>query len=350
MKLNTANRSFYTLVGLVAVPYLALFALGCGLVSYVAARFGADGFGALTGPGWDVRLAVMFFGVIGGGTVTSVWSMRQQWLSTRGLEAHVRARSVDRAGAVDALADRAGVGGRIDVVDEERSFCFSYGIGSPRVAVSTGLLDKVSEDELGAVLAHERYHLRNNDPFKLVVTRSLTRAFFFLPALAFLHRRYLAARELAADRRAVRDWGRTPLAGALVKAVSSPGWSEVGAAAAIGGEAHLGLRVDQLERGAEPALPPVPRAALWATSAGLVGLVAMLVAAIAVAGGPDVLRDRMDSSSMAMGTWSAPLAFAACAGGWAAAVWLVVRWRRRAHRRVRSGTDNRLEHSRKGFT
>lgn len=328
MKLNTANRSFYALVGLVAVPYVALMTVGCGLISYVIARLAADGVGALTGSGWDLRLAFGFLAVIGAGTVASGVSLWRQWRATRGLEAHVRARSTDRDPAVDALAGEVGLPSGVDVVDEDEPFCFTFGISDPRIVISTGLLNRVTSDELGAVLAHERYHVRHNDPLKLIVARSLSRAFFFLPVLAYLHRRYLAARELAADRRAVRDRGRAPLVGALVKAVSSPHWSEVGAAAAIGGGAHLQLRVDQLERGAEPTFPPLPRQVLWATTIGLVVLVAMLVAAVLTAGGPDVLMDRMDSSSMSMSDWPTPVAVAACLGGWGLAAWIVLRWRR----------------------
>lgn len=336
MRLDAANRSFYTLVGLAAVPYLALATVGCGLISYVIARLAADGGSALTGPGWDLRLALGFLTVLGTSTVASGWSLQRQWRATRGLEAHVRSRSASRGPAVDALAGDVDLPSGVDVVDEDDPFCFTYGIRTPRVAVSTGLLDRVTGDELGAVLTHERYHVRNNDPLKLMVARSLTRAFFFLPALTYLHRRYLAARELAADRRAVRDWGRTPLVGALVKAVSGPGWSEMGAAAAIGGSAHLELRVDQLERGAEPAFPPLPRPVLWATSAGLTALVAMLVAAVSAAGGRDALMERMDSSSTAMSDWPALLAFAVCAVGWVLAAGLVLRWLRT---RQRTRTD-----------
>lgn len=229
---DSADRSFYTLVVLVAVPYLALVSLGCGLFTYVVGRLVSDGAEAVLGPGWDVRLALLFFMVTGSGAGIAGWSLRRQWLVTRGLERHVRACRVvpgpssAAPAALDDVADvaeQAGLGGRVDLLTEEEPFCFTYGLRSPRVAVSRGLVDRTSAEELGAVLAHERYHVRHNDPVKLVVARAFIRAFFFLPILRALHHRYLAARELAADRRAVGTRGRAPLAGALLKTVSGPG-------------------------------------------------------------------------------------------------------------------------------
>lgn len=87
---------------------------------------------------------------------------------------------------------------------------FAYGVLTPRVAVSRGLLKGVSDDELRAVLEHERYHVCNLDPLKVVLVQALSAAFFFLPALDSLRARYLAGRELAADRRAVRACGAGP--------------------------------------------------------------------------------------------------------------------------------------------
>ncbi|MGH9187607.1 MAG: M56 family metallopeptidase [Acidimicrobiales bacterium] len=215
---------------------------------------------------------------------------------------------------------------RVDVIDHPEPFCFTYGVFTPRVAISAGLVAAVSIDELGAVLAHERYHVRNRDPLKLLITRALTRAFFFLPVLPALHRRYLAARELAADRRAIRERGRERLAGALVKAVAGPQWSELGAAAAIADAEHLELRVDQLELGAEPPLPALPRAAVALSVIGVAALVVMLLVTVITAGGPGAL---MDSDRTAR--WSIPaplgaLGALACVAGWATAGWFAFRW------------------------
>jgi Zn-dependent protease with chaperone function len=66
--------------------------------------------------------------------------------------------------------------------DAADSFSFVYGVMTPRVAVSRGLLERATGDELRAVLEHERYHVRNIDPLKAAIVRVLSEALFHSPA------------------------------------------------------------------------------------------------------------------------------------------------------------------------
>jgi hypothetical protein len=109
------------------------------------------------------------------------------------------------------------------------------------------------------VIEHERYHVRNLDPLKIVLARSLSAALFFLPALNALRTRYITDCELAADRQAVAQCGERPLAGALTKVIQGPHWYEPSVAAAIGGLDILDVRVVQLETGVEPRPFPIGR-------------------------------------------------------------------------------------------
>jgi beta-lactamase regulating signal transducer with metallopeptidase domain len=116
------------------------------------------------------------------------------------------------------------------------------------------LLDSVSAGELRAVLEHERYHVCNLDPLKMLVLRALSATLYFLPVLGSLRSRYATGREFAADRRAVLTCGRSPLAGALLKVVRGPEWDELHVGAPLGGHELLDARVAQLETGREPRL------------------------------------------------------------------------------------------------
>jgi len=51
----------------------------------------------------------------------------------------------------------------INVVDSDVPNCFSVGGPDPTIVVSRGLVDRLDDDELDAVLAHELAHLRNRD-------------------------------------------------------------------------------------------------------------------------------------------------------------------------------------------
>jgi hypothetical protein len=108
----------------------------------------------------------------------------------------------------------------------------------------------------------------NYDPLKVVLARSLPDALFFLPALGELRGRYAAGRELAADRRAVRETGAGTVAGALFKVVGGPPGVDLATAAAIGGEEALDARVTQLESGSEPPAPPLSRGRVVASVGG----------------------------------------------------------------------------------
>ncbi len=171
------------------------------------------------------------------------------------------------------------------LVDAVEWFSFTYGALTPRVAISQGLLKGISSDELAAVLEHEGYHVRNLDPLKALVGRALTATFLFLPALSALKSRYVAARELAADRRAVRRCGRIPLAAALLKVVRGPDWRGLEMAAAIGGRELLDIRVAQLESGCEPPLIGLSVTGAVMSLLLVVAFVAAFVASIVSFGG-----------------------------------------------------------------
>ncbi len=293
MRLNSANRSFFALVATALVPYTLLGLFGCALVPVVAYRLATDGLSGLQRQSQDLRPAALFVAVVAIGTVIGGLSVRRQLVATRALSALVAERIEPLPLALSDAACRAGLGGRLDLVDDAPPYSFTYGLMSPRVAISRGLVDTASGAELDAVLHHERYHVRNRDTVKVVIARAAPSAFLFLPALRHLRDRYLAGRELAADRAAIRASGPEALAGALYKVLDGPDSVDLGAAAALGGTGVLDHRVEQLEVGREPRLAPVPRPVRWLTAAGVGALGSAFVLSVGV-GGTDVMS--MDGS------------------------------------------------------
>lgn len=323
MRLNTANRSFFAMVATALVPYALLGLFGCGVLSLVAYRLGAEGLAGLNRDGQDLRPAVVFFTVVATGTAIAIRSVHQQVAATRALAADVAARAVPPSTTVAQAAARAGLGSRLDVVDDPQAYSFTYGLSRSRVAISTGLIDAVGGEELDAVLHHERYHVRSADTLKVVVARAAPSAFFFLPALGVWRDRYLTGRELAADRAAVRASSERALTGALFKALDGPTWAHLGTAAALGGGV-LDQRVEQLEDGTEPPLPRVPRRAAWLTVAGLGALAGLFALTIALAG-VDVLAMGGSMPTGGMATAMTVLASVACTATMAAAMGVAFR-------------------------
>jgi hypothetical protein len=324
MKLDSANRSFASLLGAALLVGIFAFcgAVGCVLIVLVARQVGRHGIDALTADGHALWPAVVFIAIVGSGAAVGVWSLFRQIRASRRLVRRVRELALANTDALTAASHRAGLAGRVVLVDSDERFSFAYGALTPRVAVSRGLLELASVDELDAVLVHERYHVRNLDPLKVLLARALPPAFFYLPAFGNLRERYVAGRELAADRRAVDRLGRKPLAGALLKVVRGPAWPELRTAAAIGGPELLDVRLEQLESGREPPLAAPTPARLAASVGGALILTGLFVGAVVSFGGTSAVAHATGAGFGALDIAGAVL----CAAPWAGGIWLGYRW------------------------
>jgi Zn-dependent protease with chaperone function len=292
MRLDRANRSFLIVMALsLAIGALLLCgALGGVLVPLVLAR-AAQGrlFDFYRG---DFSLVpVALFGVL----TATVLARGLRALLLRALASHrlacrVHDLAIATPAALATAVHQAELDGRVVLVDAPEPFSFVYGVLTPRVALSLGLLQRASRKELEAVLEHEHYHVRNLDPLKVMLTSALSAALFFLPAIEGLCARYTADRELAADRRAVAACGRRSLAGALLGAVRGPDWSELSAGTAIGGDELLDIRVAQLENGAEPTRERLRAKSVALSLFGAAVLAATFIASVSAFGGQSAVH------------------------------------------------------------
>jgi Zn-dependent protease with chaperone function len=278
------NRTFGTLLG-VAVGGGGL--LGAAAIRFVRAGIPPVGRSAqastwhgvlLPGPG-DLLIHLISYGLLGlllggalralGRAALSVWRTRR-FIAATPAGGGARARRLRRVG------ERAGLGGGLDLLVDPRPRAFCYGLRRPRVAITTGMLALLDEDELEAVLRHEAYHAAHRDPLRLVAADALAAIFFFLPLLALLRDHYAVAAELAADRHAVRGMGTDRgIAAALYKLLSR---AEVAPpAGAVGATSALPLRVDALLDEALAVGPRLCPGVLLGTALGIAGLALLLV-------------------------------------------------------------------------
>ena len=156
---------------------------------------------------------------------------------------------------------------RVDCVVSGEPVALCAGVLRPKILVSQDVAPLLRPAELDAVLLHEAHHARRRDPLRRAAWRAAADVFFFLPLLDWVARRRLIVSELAADRVALQQVGRTPLAGALWTLGSASG--DV-AGAAFGGA--IGLRVAQLF--GRPVVLEGPEPVVWACSATGVALAA----------------------------------------------------------------------------
>jgi Zn-dependent protease with chaperone function len=330
MRLDSANRSFAALVisSLLLGVYVLCGALGCVLVPLIVSRVSHRGLSGLVDGRHNLLPAVAFVVLVGGGVVLGARSLWRQIGASRVLGRRVQALALELPDGLAQAATTAGLKGRVILVNSPEWFSFAYGALTPRVAVSCGLLEGVSGEELRAVLEHERYHVRNLDPLKVLIVRALPATFFFLPVLGALRTRYVAGRELAADRRAVQTCGRGPLVGALLKVVRGPAWSELEVAAAIGGPELLDLRVAQLESGREPRLATFDRAGLVLSALGGLLFAGVFIASIVGFGGTSAVSQATGTSMSLANVLGGVMCVAPFALG-ALAIYRWIAWRAR---------------------
>lgn len=143
-----------------------------------------------------------------------------------------RARTV-RSGKVDAAAASVGMLPPT-VLDLAEPFAFTVGFLSPRIVLSRGLVRRLTQRELAAVLAHERAHQRGRDPLRGVAESTLGAIFFWVPLLSDLVAHARLRREIAADRAALAVTDRRTLASALMRSATSAASSVPVGAAAFG--------------------------------------------------------------------------------------------------------------------
>lgn len=197
--------------------------------------------------------------------------IRQTWASRR----LARRQKVAEELVVDGEAVR--------LIMDSRPLAFTQGSMRPRAHLSTGARDRLTAEQLRAVVAHERHHRRRRDPLRLMAARALGDALFFVPAARAVAAGYARLVELEADAAAVAATRTArPLAGALlVFAGSGP----------VAGAGIAGERVDALVgRRVRFGLP------LGLLGAGLAASLTIVAAAVLVGlGAPDHDAARLPS-------------------------------------------------------
>lgn len=139
----------------------------------------------LTANGINPTQLLIFSAIIGftGSIISLLMSKRMALLSTR---AHVidpqaprNAREAWLVDTVHQLAERAGIGHPQVAIYEGAPNAFATGAfkNDALVAVSTGLLQSMNEEEVAAVLGHEVAHIANGDMVTLTLIQGVVNTF-----------------------------------------------------------------------------------------------------------------------------------------------------------------------------
>jgi hypothetical protein len=164
--------------------------------------------------------------------------------------------------ALVAATGRPGDEPDVAIVDHDVPAVYCLPRGRHQVVISAGALAALTPDQLRAVLAHERAHLRRRHHVILALATALARAFPRVPLISQAQPQLAVLAEMAADDAAARRHRRDDLAAALV--VLATAGARPATLAASGPEA-----IARLQRLLAPRRPRTGLASLAAT-AGLI--------------------------------------------------------------------------------
>jgi Zn-dependent protease with chaperone function len=104
------------------------------------------------------------------------------------------------------------------IMDGNLKTAFTCGLLSPRIYISTGLINSLEKDELRAVFLHELKHKKSYDPLRFLIIGFAKDAFFYLPAVKHLAMFARLKKEHEADDMAAMRLGQpVSLASAMIK-------------------------------------------------------------------------------------------------------------------------------------
>lgn len=169
-----------------------------------------------------------------------------QLLKTHMLLHRLLNKKVNTPRRIQKILSPLGLENKLSLIKEDNLFSFCYGIFSPRIILTTALVSSLNDQELEAVLLHEKAHMQNLDPLKVLLGKTAASMFFFLPIFSELNKNMVATNELLADNFAIRAQNGTMfLRGALRKILSTPHLT-FAAVPAISNSDHLEIRIKHL--------------------------------------------------------------------------------------------------------
>lgn len=185
------------------------------------------------------------------GIVLTAWVVRTVVLLRATEQAVRRLATSEVPSRVRAGQDRVGAR-RLVCLEDDGESAFCAGTWRPTIFIGESLADRLSPEELDAVLLHELDHASRYEPVRRAARQAAADVLFFAPIVRWWAHRRAVQVELTADRAALERVGPRAVAAALW---TLGGSVPSGVAAFVG---SAGLRVAQLlgDSTAQPGPPP----------------------------------------------------------------------------------------------
>lgn len=90
------------------------------------------------------------------------------------------------------------------IISHPAPMAITMGFVQPKIVISTGLVNLLTNDELEAVIAHEMYHKANRDPLKIFILSLCASTIGYIPILKWFNQQYRIIQEVLADEFAIK--------------------------------------------------------------------------------------------------------------------------------------------------
>lgn len=121
------------------------------------------------------------------------------------------------------IVNYLGLRKKVHLIQDRDMYSFCAGIFRPKIIITTGLISSLKNRELEAVFLHEKAHMENHDPLKMLFGKTVSWLFFFLPIFSEISRNMEATSEMSADLHATNFQREdTYLRSALKKIILTP--------------------------------------------------------------------------------------------------------------------------------
>lgn len=90
------------------------------------------------------------------------------------------------------------------IISNPVPMAITMGFMKPKIIISTGLINLLTDDELKAVVSHEIYHKDNRDPLKIFLLSLCASTIGYIPILKWFSHQYRIIQEVLADEFAIR--------------------------------------------------------------------------------------------------------------------------------------------------
>ncbi|TQR05009.1 M56 family metallopeptidase [Psychrobacillus soli] len=90
------------------------------------------------------------------------------------------------------------------IISHPAPMAITMGFVQPKIVISTGLINLLTNDELEAVIAHEMYHKANRDPLKIFILSLCASTIGYIPILKWFNQQYRIIQEVLADEFAIK--------------------------------------------------------------------------------------------------------------------------------------------------